>query len=133
MTACTRREIARYGGLVNSMPRYAFVFMMFMLASVGLPGTSGFIGEFLVMVGRVPGQHLGRAFFITTGIILGAAYMLWLYRRVIFGELVKDDVKAMLDSRRARWRSSRRWSCWCCGWASIRPASPRSPARPSTS
>ncbi|HEY1383811.1 MAG TPA: NADH-quinone oxidoreductase subunit M, partial [Dongiaceae bacterium] len=90
------REIARYGGLVNNMPRYAFAFMIFMLASVGLPGTSGFIGEFLVMVG-VFHATTWVAFLITTGIILGAAYMLWLYRRVIFGKLEKDDVKAMLD------------------------------------
>jgi NADH-quinone oxidoreductase subunit M len=90
------REIARYGGLVNNMPRYAFAFMIFTLASVGLPGTSGFIGEFLVMVG-VFKASTWVAFLITTGIILGAAYMLWLYRRVIFGKLEKDDVKAMLD------------------------------------
>jgi NADH-quinone oxidoreductase subunit M len=90
------REIARYGGLVNNMPRYAFAFMIFTMASVGLPGTSGFIGEFLVMVG-VFKSSTWVAFFITTGIILGAAYMLWLYRRVIFGKLEKDEVKAMLD------------------------------------
>ena len=90
------RDIARYGGLVNNMPRYAFAFMIFTLASVGLPGTSGFIGEFLVMVG-VFQSSTWVAFLITTGIILGAAYMLWLYRRVIFGKLEKDDVKAMLD------------------------------------
>jgi NADH-quinone oxidoreductase subunit M len=90
------RDIARYGGLVNNMPRYAFAFMIFTMASVGLPGTSGFIGEFLVMVG-VFKSSTWVAFFITTGIILGAAYMLWLYRRVVFGKLEKDDVKAMLD------------------------------------
>ncbi len=90
------REIARYGGLVNNMPRYAFAFMIFTMASVGLPGTSGFIGEFLVMVG-VFQSSTWVGLFITTGIILGAAYMLWLYRRVVFGKLEKDDVKAMLD------------------------------------
>jgi NADH-quinone oxidoreductase subunit M len=90
------RDIARYGGLVNNMPRYALAFMVFTLASVGLPGTSGFIGEFLVMVG-VFKSSTWVAFLITTGIILGAAYMLWLYRRVVFGKLEKDDVKAMLD------------------------------------
>jgi NADH-quinone oxidoreductase subunit M len=90
------REIARYGGLVNNMPRYAFAFMIFTMASVGLPGTGGFIGEFLVMAGAFQASTW-LAFFITTGIILGAAYMLWLYRRVIFGKLEKDDVKAMLD------------------------------------
>lgn len=90
------REIARYGGLVNNMPRYAFAFMIFTMASVGLPGTSGFIGEFLVMAGAFQASTW-LALFITTGIILGAAYMLWLYRRVIFGKLEKEDVKGMLD------------------------------------
>ncbi|HVM85154.1 MAG TPA: NADH-quinone oxidoreductase subunit M [Candidatus Binatia bacterium] len=90
------RDIARYGGLVNNMPRYAFAFMIFTMASVGLPGTSGFIGEFLVMVG-VFKDNTWAAFFITTGIILGAAYMLWLYRRVIFGKLEKQDLLDFLD------------------------------------
>jgi NADH-quinone oxidoreductase subunit M len=90
------REIARYGGLVNRMPAYAAVFMVFMLASVGLPGTSGFIGEFLVMVGTFQANSW-VAFLITTGIILGATYMLWLYRRVIFGKLVKPDLLNMMD------------------------------------
>jgi NADH-quinone oxidoreductase subunit M len=90
------RDIGRYGGLVNNMPRYAVAFMIFTMASVGLPGTSGFIGEFLVMVG-VFKDNTWAAFFIATGVILGAAYMLWLYRRVIFGELTKPDLKKMLD------------------------------------
>jgi NADH-quinone oxidoreductase subunit M len=90
------REISRYGGLVNNMPRYAFAFMIFTMASVGLPGTSGFVGEFLVMVG-VFKDNTWAAFFITTGIILGAAYMLWLYRRVIFGKLEKPDLMKFLD------------------------------------
>jgi NADH-quinone oxidoreductase subunit M len=90
------REIARYGGLVNRMPRYAATFMVFTLASVGLPGTSGFVGEFLVMVGAFQ-ANTWLAFLITTGIILGAAYMLWLYRRVIFGKLTKPDLANILD------------------------------------
>jgi NADH-quinone oxidoreductase subunit M len=90
------REIARYGGLVHPMPVYAAVFMLFMLASVGLPGTSGFIGEFLVMVGAFQ-VNTWVAALICTGIILGAAYMLWLYRRVIFGKLEKADLMSMLD------------------------------------
>ncbi|HWT97217.1 MAG TPA: NADH-quinone oxidoreductase subunit M [Terriglobales bacterium] len=90
------REISRYGGLVNNMPRYAFMFMVMTMASVGLPGTSGFIGEFLVMAGTFQANTWVAA-LITTGIILGAAYMLWLYRRVIFGKLEKEDLKAMLD------------------------------------
>ncbi len=93
------REIARYGGLVNRMPRYAAVFMIFVLASVGLPGTSGFIGEFLVLVGAFQ-ANTWVAVLATTGIILGAAYMLWLYRRVVFGELVRSDLKTITDCGR---------------------------------
>ncbi len=93
------REIARYGGLVHRMPRYAFVFMVFMLASVGMPGTSGFIGEFLVMVGAFQ-VNTWLALLIATGLILGVAYMLWLYRRVIFGKLIKPDLMDMLDLNR---------------------------------
>ena len=93
------REIARYGGLVNRMPAYAVVFMLFTLASVGLPGTSGFIGEFLVLLG-VFKANTWVAAVAATGMILGAAYMLWLYRRVIFGPLVKDDLKYLPDLSR---------------------------------
>jgi NADH-quinone oxidoreductase subunit M len=90
------REIARYGGLVHRMPVYALFFMVFMLGSVGLPGTSGFVGEFLVLVG-VFQINTWVALLATTGIILGAAYMLWLYRRVVFGRLTKEDLKEILD------------------------------------
>ncbi len=90
------REIARYGGLVHRMPVYAAVFMVFMLGSVGLPGTSGFVGEFLVLLGAFQ-VNTWVAALATTGIILGAAYMLYMYRRVIFGALTKDDLKTMLD------------------------------------
>ncbi len=90
------RDIARYGGLSDTMPKYAFAFMVFMLASVGLPGTSGFIGEFLVLLGTFQ-VNTWAAFLATTGAILSAAYMLYLYRRVIFGTITRADVKAMLD------------------------------------
>jgi NADH-quinone oxidoreductase subunit M len=90
------REIARYGGLVQNMPRYAVVFMLMMLASVGLPGTSGFVGEFLILIGAFQ-DNTWVAVLATIGIILGAAYMLWLYRRVVFGKITRDDVKGMLD------------------------------------
>ena len=90
------RDIARYGGLVERMPKYAFFFMIFMLGSVGLPGTSGFIGEFLVLLG-VFQASTWIALLATTGIILGAAYMLYLYKRVIFGRLEKEDLKFILD------------------------------------
>ena len=90
------REIARYGGLAERMPVYAVMFMVFMLASVGLPGTSGFVGEFLILVGLFQ-VSTWVATLASTGIILGAAYMLYLYRRVIFGKLTKDDLKSILD------------------------------------
>ena len=90
------RLISSYGGLVHRMPIYAAVFMVFMLASVGLPGTSGFVGEFLSLVGAFR-VNTWVALLATSGIILGAAYMLYLYRRVIFGPLVKDELKNILD------------------------------------
>ena len=89
-------DIDRYGGLIKIMPRYAAVFMLFMLASVGLPGTSGFVGEMLSLVGAFL-VNTWVAVLAATGIILGAVYMLGLYRRVVFGKLDKDDVKRMLD------------------------------------
>ena len=90
------REIAAYGGLVNNMPKYAVVFLIFTMANVGLPGTSGFVGEFLTLLGifRV---NTWVALFATTGVILSAAYALWLYRKGVFGSLTKDSLKAMLD------------------------------------
>ncbi|CAN5520070.1 NADH-quinone oxidoreductase subunit M [soil metagenome] len=90
------REIARYGGLASIMPKYAILFMVFTMASVGLPGTSGFVGEFLSLMGTYQ-VSTWTALVCTTGIILGAAYMLYLYRRVVFGEVKFDDVRAMPD------------------------------------
>ncbi len=93
------REIDAYGGLVHRMPRYAFVFMFFTLASVGLPGLSGFVGEFLVLLGAFK-ANTWVAFLAATGLILSAAYALWLYRKIIFGELTKASLKAILDMNR---------------------------------
>ncbi|ESZ54868.1 NADH-quinone oxidoreductase subunit M [Mesorhizobium sp. L103C131B0] len=90
------REIDAYGGLVNNMPKYATVFLIFTMANVGLPGTSGFVGEFLTMLG-VFRVNTWVAFFAATGVILSAAYALWLYRRVIFGALTKESLKGLLD------------------------------------
>ncbi|AKI00377.1 NADH dehydrogenase subunit M [Hoeflea sp. IMCC20628] len=90
------REIAAYGGLVKNMPKFAVVFMLFTMANVGLPGTSGFVGEFLTLIG-VFQVNTWVALFATTGVILSAAYALWLYRRVVFGALEKESLKAMLD------------------------------------
>ena len=90
------REIAAYGGLVERMPRYAFAFMVFTMANVGLPGTSGFVGEFLTMMG-VFQVNTWVAFGAAFGVIFSACYALWLYRRVIFGALTKESLKGMLD------------------------------------
>lgn len=90
------REITAYGGLVNNMPKYAVAMMVFTMANVGLPGTSGFIGEFLTLIG-VFRVNTWVALFAATGVILSAAYALWLYRRVIFGALEKEKLKALLD------------------------------------
>jgi NADH-quinone oxidoreductase subunit M len=90
------REIAAYRGLVNRMPIYAACFMVFTLANVGLPGTSGFVGEFLTLVGAFR-VNTWVAFFATTGVILSAGYALWLYRRVIFGEIEKDKLRSIMD------------------------------------
>jgi NADH-quinone oxidoreductase subunit M len=90
------REIAAYGGLVNNMPKYAVVFLIFTMANVGLPGTSGFVGEFLTLL-AVFKVNTWVALFATLGVILSAAYALWLYRRVVFGVLSKDSLKGLLD------------------------------------
>jgi NADH-quinone oxidoreductase subunit M len=93
------REIAAYGGLVNRMPVYALVFMLFTMANVGLPGTSGFVGEFLTFM-AVFQVNTWVALVAGTGVILSAGYALWLYRRVAFGPLVKDSLKAIQDMDR---------------------------------
>ena len=96
------RDIDAYGGLVVRMPAYAMVFMLFTLANVGLPGTSGFVGEFLTLVAAFR-SNTWIAFGATTGVVLSAGYALWLYRRVIFGDLLKEGLKSIRDlDRRER-------------------------------
>jgi NADH-quinone oxidoreductase subunit M len=90
------REISAYGGLVNRMPGYALVFMLFTMANVGLPGTSGFVGEFLTIIG-VFKVNTWIAFFATSGVVLSAAYALWLYRRVVMGDLIKESLRTITD------------------------------------
>jgi NADH-quinone oxidoreductase subunit M len=90
------RQIEAYGGLVNRMPWYALTFMVFTMANVGLPGTSGFVGEFLTLVGAFR-ANTWVAVFATTGVILSAAYALWLYRRVVFGTLEKPSLAVIRD------------------------------------
>ena len=96
------REIDAYGGLVNRMPAYALIFMLFTMANVGLPGTSGFVGEFLTLVGIFQ-VNTWVAFVATAGVILSASYALWLYRRVVMGDLIKESLRTISDmSRRER-------------------------------
>jgi NADH-quinone oxidoreductase subunit M len=121
------REIEKYGGLSNNMPGYALLFMLFSMASVGLPGTSGFVGEFLSLVGTYHASTWG-AIAGTTGIILGAAYMLYLYWRICFGAARTKEAVAMPDL------SAREW--WLLGpiaigvlWMGIYPESFLSPMR----
>ncbi|RZN08052.1 NADH-quinone oxidoreductase subunit M [Bradyrhizobium genosp. SA-3] len=90
------REIAAYGGIVNRMPLYAMTFMVFTMANVGLPGTSGFVGEFMTLLGTFK-TSIPTAFFATSGVILSACYALWLYRKVVFGSLVKPSLMTIKD------------------------------------
>ncbi|MEN8892333.1 MAG: proton-conducting transporter membrane subunit, partial [Planktotalea arctica] len=90
------REIDAYGGLVNRMPAYALIFLFFTMANVGLPGTSGFVGEFLTLVG-VFQVNTWVAAVATAGVILSAAYALWLYRRVVMGDLIKESLRTISD------------------------------------
>ena len=93
------RLISRYGGLVQIMPKYAIVFMVFTLGALGLPGTSGFVGEFLILMGTFKKSFL-VATIASLGVILGAAYMLWLYKRIIFGDIVDTQLKSMTDLKK---------------------------------
>ena len=97
------RDIDAYGGLVNRMPAYALIFMLFTMANVGLPGTSGFVGEFLTLLGMFQANTWVAA-VAATGVILSAAYALWLYRRVVMGDLIKESLKSITDmTPRERW------------------------------
>jgi NADH-quinone oxidoreductase subunit M len=93
------REIAAYGGLVSRMPAYAAIFMLFTMANVGLPGTSGFVGEFLTLMGMFQ-ANTWVAVFATSGVILSACYALWLYRRVVMGDLIKESLRSITDMDR---------------------------------
>ena len=90
------RLIATYGGIVTIVPKYSVLLMIFVLASLGLPGTSGFIGEFLILMGAFKDNIL-VAVLASIGVILGAAYILWMYKRVVFGKLTNVDLKKMVD------------------------------------
>ena len=93
------RLIKKYGGLVTVMPKYGIVFMIFALGSLGLPGTSGFIGEFLILMGTFKKSFL-VATIASLGVILGAAYILWMYKRVVFGEIIHEEIKSMKDLKK---------------------------------
>jgi NADH-quinone oxidoreductase subunit M len=90
------RQIADYGGVVNTMPVFAALFMLFAMANAGLPGTSGFVGEFLVIMGAVR-ANFWYAFAAATTLVFGAAYTLWMYKRVIFGAVANSHVAALKD------------------------------------
>ena len=90
------RLISSYGGVVNYLPKYSLLFLIFALAGLGLPGTSGFLGEFLVLTGTFQKSYLA-AMLATIGVVLGAAYMLWLTKRVIFGETKNNEIKNLKD------------------------------------
>ena len=90
------REIKNYGGVVSVMPKYAVLFMIFALGSLGLPGTTGFVGEFLILIGTFKVDFV-VATIASLGVILGAAYILWLYRRVIFGDITNPEVNNLND------------------------------------
>ncbi len=93
------RLISKYGGLVSIMPKYAIVFMVFALGSLGLPGTSGFVGEFLILMGAFK-KNILVATIASLGVILGAAYILWLYKRIIFGKIIHDNLKNTVDLKK---------------------------------
>jgi NADH-quinone oxidoreductase subunit M len=93
------RLISQYGGIVSIMPKYAILLMIFTLGAIGLPGTSGFIGEFLILMGTFKKNFL-VATIASLGVILAAAYMLWLYKRVVFGKLINDNLKKMVDLKK---------------------------------
>ena len=90
------REINKYGGVVNILPKFSLIFIIFTLAALGLPGTSGFVGEFLVLVGAFKVNYLA-AVIATIGVVLAAAYMLWLAKRIIFGKISNDGIKKLKD------------------------------------
>ena len=96
------RLISSYGGIVTVIPKYSILFMLFTLAALGLPGTSGFIGEFLILMGVFKDNFL-VAVIASLGVILGAAYMLWLYKRVVFGKLINKDLTKMVDLNKSEY------------------------------
>ena len=118
------REIADYGGVVNTMPKFAAFALLFAMANCGLPATAGFVGEWMVILGAVQGQLLaGRA--AATALILGAAYTLWMFKRVIFGPVANDHVRRAHRHQRPRVPDAgRAGRSRCSTWASIRSPSP---------
>ena len=96
------RLLSSYGGIVTIIPKYSILFMLFTLAALGLPGTSGFIGEFLILMGAFKDNFL-VAVIASLGVILGAAYILWLYQRVVFGKLVNKDLTKMVDLNKSEY------------------------------
>ena len=118
------RQIADYGGVVNTMPKFAAFMMLFAMANCGLPATSGFVGEFLVIMGAMK-VNFWIAFIAATTLVFGAAYTLWMYKRVIFGAVANDHVAELEDINRREFWCSARSRSRCSRWASTRRRSPR--------
>jgi NADH-quinone oxidoreductase subunit M len=119
------RQIADYGGVVNTMPKFAAFFMLFAMANAGLPATSGFVGEFMVILGAVE-YNFWVAFAAATTMIVGAAYTLWMYKRVVFGAVANHHVAELTDIKPASSSSSRCSPSGVLGMGSTRSPSPKS-------
>jgi NADH-quinone oxidoreductase subunit M len=119
------RQIADYGGVVNTMPKFAAFFMLFAMANAGLPATSGFVGEFMVILGGRQVQLLG-GFAAATTMIVGAAYTLWMYKRVVFGDVANHHVAELTDIKRREFWFLACWPSAPLGWACTRSLSPKS-------
>ena len=117
------REIASYGGVVNTMPRFTAFAVFFAMANCGLPGTSGFVGEWMVILGTVK-LNFWLGLLAATTLVFGAAYTLWMVKRVYFGEVANADVKALTDINRREFSMLACWPPRCCGWACTRSPSP---------
>ena len=119
MTACTAAQIADYGGVINTMPVFAAFMVLFALANTGLPGTSGFVGEFLVIIASFRASFW-YSFLAAVTLVLGAAYTLWLVKRVVFGPVTSPRVAALKDLNGARVPGAggarpRGAAAWACG------------------
>ncbi len=117
------REIAAYGGVVNTMPKFTALAVFFAMANCGLPATAGFVGEWMVILGTVKSTS-GSRMLAATALIFGAAYTLWMVKRVYFGEVANDHVRELTDINRREFWMLACWPSRCCGWACTPSPSP---------